>query len=89
MAIYPWMIDAILIAVIIEFLVLSAVLKKFSAHDLIAPLFFFLLSGGLLLSALRLALSGSSSTLIALTLLCAFFSHAGLLILMFQRLRKS
>ena len=72
----PWMIDAILIGVALEFLLLRAFLAKANAHHLIALLFFFLMSGGFLLAAVRLALTNAPQAFIALALLSAFVSHA-------------
>lgn len=71
----PWMIDAILIGVAAEFVIVRMLLVRRKAQHLIGPLFFFLLSGGLLLAAVRLALTGAAGAIIALVLLFAGLAH--------------
>jgi|GEM_PF-5337605 len=71
----PWMIDAILLLVVVEFFVFRALLIKADARKFIAPLLFFLLSGALLLVALRLTMTGAQPLLAPLALLLAGLAH--------------
>ncbi len=75
----PFLIDIILVGVVVEFLVLFAVLRNAGAAFLIWPLFLFLLSGGFLLAAARLALSASGTLFIGAALFAALVTHSFLL----------
>ncbi|MEM8772435.1 MAG: hypothetical protein AAGD92_12355 [Pseudomonadota bacterium] len=76
----PWMIDAILLLIVAEFFYLRSWLVKMNAKRFVTPLFLFLLSGGLLMFAIRLALSNANMVLISLDLLLAFICHIATLL---------
>ncbi len=74
------MIDLILVSVAAEFFFFRSLLTRANQQKFITPLFLFLVSGGFLLIAVRLALSGVSGALIYVTLLFAFGAHLATLI---------
>lgn len=82
-----WMIDAILVGVVIEFIVVRALLIRNGAAGFIGPLFLFLISGAFLLAAVRLSLSGVNGGAIALILFAAFISHGLMLFVSYDRLQ--
>lgn len=86
MQVGPPMIDAILALVAIEFLVLSAFLARARAKGLIAPLFFFLASGALLLAAFRFSLAEADARVVSACLALAMVSHIATLALVAQRI---
>lgn len=71
----PWMIDAILLIVVIEFFVFRSILIRANAKKYVAPLLLFLLSGAFLLIALRLTMTGAHPLLAPLALLLAGVAH--------------
>ena len=77
----PFMIDIILLAVVVEFLVLRAILWRRGRDHLVAPLFLFLASGAALMAALRFSLTPQQELLIPLALLAALILHAACLVL--------
>jgi hypothetical protein len=83
------MIDVILLAVGGEFLVIALFLRRAGAANWILPAFWFLASGALLMAALRLALAGDESGMIALPLLGSLFTHLFLIISVWQRIKKA
>ncbi len=76
---YPWIIDAILIGVVLEFLIIRFLLIRANAKLYIRPVFFFLLSGGFLLVAMRFSMSDASVSMTSFALFFAFVSHLGTL----------
>lgn len=91
MTLDPLLLDAILMLIVIEFLGLSAWLSRRDAKHLIAPLACFLLSGALLITALRLSLpeSGGVPLLILVLLSLSFPAHIAALWLGWRAIRKS
>ena len=75
-----FMIDMILVAVVVEFLALRIVLRRYRRERYVLPLFLFLASGAALLAALRFALTPQQEFLIPLALLSALILHAACLI---------
>lgn len=82
------MIDAILIGVVLEFLAIAYFLRRSGRAFLVAPIFFFLASGGALMVALRFSLDGGQRPLIALPMLAALFLHAIFLIVALRRFNE-
>jgi hypothetical protein len=75
MMLAPWMLDLVMLAVAAEFAGLAWLLYRLRRARWIAPLGWFLLSGALLIGALRLSLSGAPGELTALPLAASFFTH--------------
>lgn len=75
MTITPGLIDLVILAVGGEFLLIAWLLRRAGAQAWIAPAFWFLASGALLMGALRLAIAGSGGGLIALPLLGSLVTH--------------
>lgn len=89
MIITPGLLDAIMAAVGLEFALIAAALWRWNLRQWILPVFWFLASGALLMSALRLALSGSAAQWMALPLLGSLFTHLFLLLTVWQRIKKA
>lgn len=81
----PFLIDLIIIAVAIEFVILAALLQRVGATYLITPLFLFLGSGALLLAAIRFALSSMDAGWMAAALFGSLCTHAASLYWAAQR----
>jgi RsiW-degrading membrane proteinase PrsW (M82 family) len=90
MAIDQSLIDLILIIVVVEFIVLCAFLLRAGKASLVPALASFLLSGALILGALRLVLaeSVSSSELLPGLLGLSFPMHIATLVLAWRALPK-
>ena len=89
MTISPLMIDAVILAVGGEFILLAVFLQRAGRSGWILPAFWFLASGALLMAALRLALSASAGALIALPLLASLVTHFLLIWAVWQRIKKA
>jgi hypothetical protein len=89
MIITPSLIDVIILAVGGEFLIIALLLRRAGMVDWILPAFWFLASGALLMTALRLALAGSESGMIALPLLGSLFTHLFLIFSVWTRIKKA
>ena len=75
----PSLVDLILGAVAIEFVLLWALLVRARATRFVWPLFLFLVSGALLLAAIRFSLSSMDALWASGALLGALMTHAALL----------
>ncbi|MFN7056303.1 hypothetical protein [Hyphomonas sp.] len=71
----PWMLDLVMLGVAAEFAALAWILYRLRRGRWIAPLGWFLLSGALLIGALRLSLSGAAGEVIALPLAASLVTH--------------
>lgn len=89
MILTPSLIDAIMVAVGAEFILLALFLRRAGAANWILPAFWFLASGALLMAALRLVLSGHSHLITALPLLASFVTHILLLLSVWHRIKKT
>jgi hypothetical protein len=89
MIITPDLIDLIILAVGGEFLIIALLLRRAGASDWILPAFWFLASGALLMTALRLALAGGESGMTALPLLGSLFTHLFLILSVWTRIKKA
>jgi hypothetical protein len=69
-------VDAILVFMLIEYVALILLLKKFNGGASIAALLANLSAGAALLLSLRAALTGSPWQIVSLWLLLALFAHA-------------
>lgn len=79
MTIAPWMIDAIVVFIVLEFIILRWALMRSGAGHLVAPLLYFLLAGALLVLGVRFAISHGPGALMAAPMTASFFAHAALL----------
>ncbi|MEM7766553.1 MAG: hypothetical protein AAF253_03590, partial [Pseudomonadota bacterium] len=76
MTITPWMIDAILVGIAVEFGVGAVWLRRLQRPGLVPAFGWFLLSGAALMLALRIVLAGDGGDgLIAAALLASLISH--------------
>lgn len=79
----PGMLDWILVGVGLEFFALRTWLITRGEKEWAGPLFFFLISGALLMASVRMALSGASTRVLAILLGFSFLTH----ILFFVRVK--
>lgn len=86
----PFALNAIFGLIALELIVLSVWLVRRAKAALIAPLFTFLLSGGLLMAAIRLAATGGEQDAVILALITLSFpAHLATLILVWRALDKT
>lgn len=88
MELKPWMFDVVLIGVAAEFLLLTFLLARNSHRAWVWPLFWFLMSGALLMTATRSALSGVSDVLIGAILFVSLLTHLACLWSAWQIIRR-
>ncbi|MFN4024792.1 MAG: hypothetical protein ACK4MQ_08165 [Hyphomonas sp.] len=84
----PWMIDLVIAGMAAEFILIAAALVLTGRRTWIAPVFWFLASGALLLIAVRFALAGQESACIGTALIAAFATHILLLVTVWHRIKK-
>jgi len=89
LAVTPGLVDAILVAVALEFAALCALLWRAGAQRLVLPLLLYLASGAFLLAALRAAIASPTSEGIAAALLASLLAHAASLAQGYRALRHS
>ena len=75
MALKPWMFYAVLIGVAAEFVLLAFLLARTGRRAWAWPLFWFLLSGALLMAAVRSAVSGAPHAVIGGVLFISLLTH--------------
>lgn len=75
----PGTIDAILVLIALEFLLMGGVLVRIDGGTLLEPWSYYLVSGAALMVALRAALAGSDLRWISLMLLVSLIAHVALL----------
>lgn len=88
MTLSPWMLDAVSVGIILEFLLLAYLLQRLGAARWILPLFWFLLSGLLLMQSVRAALADSPLEILASLLVASLFTHLAFLRSGWARIRK-
>lgn len=84
----PWMIDLVIAGIAFELVVLVILLRQRHQSRWSIPLFWFLLSGALLMVAIRLAVSGEAATGLAAALIASFVTHALFLVTAWQGIKK-
>ncbi len=87
MTVTPVMLDAILVLIGAEFLLIGLFLRARGQKRLIVPVGAFLLSGLALMLALKLALGGATGGAIAGLLAMSFVGHAGALVLAWRAVK--
>lgn len=75
MRLEPWMFDLVLLGIAAEALILSIGLRRAEAGRWAAPLFWFLVSGALLMASVRSAIASAPHELIAGLLLLSLLTH--------------
>jgi hypothetical protein len=88
MELKPWMFDVVLIGVAAEFLLLAFLLARNRHRAWVWPVFWFLLSGALLMTATRSALSGVSDAMIGAILFVSLLTHLACLRSAWQIIRR-
>ena len=88
MTLAPWMLDLVIIGIGAEFALLAYLLARLKLSSWTAPLGWFLISGALLIGALRLSLSGAAGAMIALPLAASLVTHIMMLRSVFIRIKK-
>ncbi|MEL6364737.1 MAG: hypothetical protein AAFR11_07860 [Pseudomonadota bacterium] len=83
----PGLIQWILIGIVVEAIVVSALLARARLGRWIAPYLFFLFSGGVLMAAIAFALRDPTSLLVAPLLGLSGLAHIATLVLVYRRLR--
>ncbi len=79
MTLQPWMFDLVIAGVAAEFLALSFLLARAGHRPWAWPLFWFLLSGALLMAAVRSALAGVPHPVIGGVLIVSLLTHVACL----------
>ncbi len=88
MSLSPYLLDGILVLVLVEFLVLTVFLVWRGRGDVLLALFFFLVSGGLLLVGMRVIVAGGAETTVMAILAMSFPAHIAALVLGWRLLSK-
>lgn len=88
MILAPWMLDLVIAGIAAEFALLAFLLARAGHGRWMIPLGWFLLSGALLIGALRLSLANAAPGLIALPLAASLFTHVLMLRAAWTRIKK-
>jgi hypothetical protein len=75
MQLETWMFDLVLLGVAAEFALLAMLLRRTGHGRWISPVFWFLVSGGLLMMSVRLGISGGGHVLIGGVLFASLLTH--------------
>jgi hypothetical protein len=75
MTLEPWMFDLVLIGVAAEFALLAFLLARSGHRPWAWPLMWFLISGGLLMAAVRSAIAEALDMVVAGVLLVSLLTH--------------
>lgn len=79
MTLHPWMLDLVLVAVAAEFGLLAVWLARAGHRPWIWPLSWFLISGALLMAAVRSVVAEAPDLLVAGVLFLSLLTHAACL----------
>ena len=82
------LIDAIIVAVGAEFVLIALILHRADKTRWVMPAFWFLASGALLMAALRLVLSGYSGMIPALPLIGSLITHLAFIATVWRLIKK-
>ncbi len=88
MTISPWMLDLVSAGIVLEFLLLAYLAQRRGAARWVLPLFWFLLSGLLLMQSVRAALAGSPDIVLGGLLVASLVTHLAFLRVSWARVRK-
>lgn len=87
MQLQTWMFDAVIVGVAAEFGLLALLLARAGLREWIWPLFWFLLSGALLMASVRSALSGVPHPVIGTVLFISLLTHVACLLSAWRNIR--
>lgn len=88
MTIAPWMLDLVLIGIAAEFALIAYLLVRSGYRPWAGPVLWFLISGALLMWAVRLALAGDGHPLIGAALALSLVTHLACLWTAWRLLRR-
>lgn len=89
MPVEPWMIDLILAGIAVEFVAGAYLFRRSGRPHLIAPFGWFLVSGGALMMAVRMALTGVAGPALAAAMLVSLVTHILSLLGIYRIVRPS
>lgn len=88
MTLAPWMFDIVLLGVAAEFVLVTYLLVRSGHRPWAVPVLWFLVSGALLMAAVRFAVSGAGHPLIAGILMVSLLTHLACLWTAWRLVRK-